>query len=121
MFKSIIRSIQVISFTFSNELKRIYSDRGALLILLGAAVIYPIAYSIAYKNNVLEEIPIGIVDLDNSNASYQMEKMINSSEKVKKYNVIAKCNKRTIAFCHNQIGLVFLFFLSLRLWFWQIF
>ncbi|NOQ25434.1 MAG: ABC transporter permease [Bacteroidales bacterium] len=86
MLKSIIKSIQVISFTFSNELKRIFTDTGALLILLGAAVIYPLAYSVAYKNNVLEEIPIGIVDLDNTVASHQLEKMINSSEKVSFYS-----------------------------------
>ena len=86
MLKSIIKSIQVISFTFSDELKRIFTDTGALLILLGAAVIYPLAYSVAYKNNVLEEIPIGIVDLDNTVASNQLEKMINSSEKVSFYS-----------------------------------
>jgi ABC-2 type transport system permease protein len=86
MLKSIIKSIQVISFTFSDELKRIFTDTGALLILLGAAVIYPLAYSVAYKNNVLEEIPVGIVDLDNTVASHQLEKMINSSEKVSFYS-----------------------------------
>jgi len=85
MLKSILKSIQVISITFSNELKRIYTDAGALLILLGAVMIYSVAYSFAYKNNVLEEIPIGIVDLDNTNASRQLEKMINSSEKVRFY------------------------------------
>lgn len=86
MLKSLLRSIQVVSYTFTEELRRIFTDTGAILILLGAAVIYPLAYSVAYQNNVLEEIPIGLVDLDHSNTSYQLVKGINDSEKISIYN-----------------------------------
>jgi ABC-2 type transport system permease protein len=104
MFKSIIKSIQVISFTFSNELKRIYTDAGALLILLGASVIYPIAYSVAYKNNVLEEIPIGIVNLDNTSSSNQLEKMIDASEKVSFYSEYSGIEQAKADFWKKKIN-----------------
>lgn len=82
MRKSVLYSLQVISFTFINELRRIFTDTGAMLILVGAAVIYPVVYSVAYKNNVLEEIPIALVDLDHSSTSAQLISTINASEKI---------------------------------------
>jgi len=80
--RNIFIRIRIASISFTNELRAIFTDRGALLILFGATLIYPIAYSIAYKNNVLNNIPVAVVDLDKSTASRQLIKMLDANEKL---------------------------------------
>lgn len=66
-----------------NELRNIVTDGGALLILVIAVLIYPTIYSIAYKNNVLEEIPVALVDLDRTAESRALGRMVDGSPKLK--------------------------------------
>lgn len=51
------------------ELRLIFSDSGAMLLLLFAMLIYATIYSIAYGAEVVEEVPIVVVDEDNTSAS----------------------------------------------------
>jgi len=85
----IIISLKIIGTSFKNELKEIFSDAGVLLILVFAVIAYPIVYSIGYKNNVLKEVPIAIVDLDHSQGSRTLSRMINATEQV---SVTTKAN-----------------------------
>jgi ABC-2 type transport system permease protein len=80
--QTIYTRIRIASISFKNELKAIFTDRGALLILLGAAFIYPVAYSIAYKNNVLSNIPVAVVDLDHTAGSRQLIRMLDATGKL---------------------------------------
>ena len=82
VLKGMLIRIRITSISFVNELKAIFSDGGALLILFGAALIYPVAYSIAYKNNVLREIPIAVVDLDKTTTSRQLSNMFDATEQL---------------------------------------
>jgi ABC-2 type transport system permease protein len=68
--------------SYKNELKEIFSDGGALLILFIAVIAYPIVYSIGYKNNVLKEIPIAMVDLDHTQGSRTLSRMIDETEQI---------------------------------------
>ena len=47
---------------FTHELKTIFSDGGFLIIFFVAGFGYPILYNYIYKNGVLEDTPIAIVD-----------------------------------------------------------
>ena len=69
-------------FTFTDELKTIFKDQGALLILFVAVFAYPVVYSIAYMNNVVRDIPITVVDLDNTAASRQMIRMLGATKEI---------------------------------------
>lgn len=68
--------------SMTDELKIIFRDSGAVLILLIAVTIYPLVYSIAYKNNVVREIPVTIVDLDNSQLSRQLIRMVDATKEI---------------------------------------
>lgn len=74
---------------FKNEIKEIINDKGALLILLIAVIAYPIVYSIGYKNNVLKELPIAVVDLDHTQSSRILTRMLDQTQQV---NVFTKSN-----------------------------
>ena len=54
---------------FIDELNLIFSDSGAMLILLFAMLIYTTIYSIAYGAEVVESVPIAVVDEDNTSLS----------------------------------------------------
>lgn len=51
------------------EFRLIFEDSGAMLLLLFAMLIYATIYSIAYGAEVVESVPIAIVDEDNTNTS----------------------------------------------------
>ncbi|MEI7421927.1 MAG: ABC transporter permease [Prolixibacteraceae bacterium] len=67
---------------FENELKVIFKDRGAILILLIAVWVYPLVYSIAYQNNVIRNIPMTVVDRDNTSLSRQLIRMIKATQEI---------------------------------------
>lgn len=67
---------------FTDELKAIFSDRGALLILVGAMLIYPIIYSVGYSNETMTDLPIAVVDQDHSSASRKYAAMLGASSEL---------------------------------------
>jgi ABC-2 type transport system permease protein len=67
---------------YREELRNIRRDSGALLILVGAMLIYPLAYSIAYKNEVVRELKTTMVDLDRTSTSRQLVRMLNGTGQI---------------------------------------
>ena len=51
------------------EFKAIFSDSGALLLLLFATMIYTVIYSVVYGSEVVRDVPIAVVDDDNTSMS----------------------------------------------------
>lgn len=69
----------MLSIHFMNELKAVFTDRGALLILIGAMIIYPLLYSVGYFNETLTNLDIGIVDMDHTEMSRKYAEMIDAT------------------------------------------
>lgn len=63
-------------FTFKN-------DKGMLLIMFLGVIFYSLFYSVPYSNEVVKEVPIGIVDFDETNASKEFIRNINTTDYVK--------------------------------------
>ncbi|MGL5318389.1 MAG: ABC transporter permease [Bacteroidales bacterium] len=72
-FKSVIK----------NELTFILKDPGVLLVMVGAIFIYSILYSLAYKNEVLRDVPIAVVDQSNSPSSQVLIRAIDAASNMK--------------------------------------
>ena len=51
---------------FVTELKRIVRDPGVVLIFFIAGLGYPIVYNLVYWNDTLTDVPVAVVDMDNS-------------------------------------------------------
>ncbi|WP_346858782.1 ABC transporter permease [uncultured Draconibacterium sp.] len=77
-----INSFELMAIHFKNELKAIFTDSGAVLILVGALIIYPLLYSFGYFNEVLTDLPVGVVDLDQSPISRKYTGMLDASPDV---------------------------------------
>jgi ABC-2 type transport system permease protein len=80
-------NLELLAHHFLHELKAIISDKGAILILLIAVVVYPIIYSIVYSSETVTSIPIAIVDQDQSASSHKYAQMLDASAEV---NVVAR-------------------------------
>ena len=89
---------------YQTEMRNIRKDRGAILILIGALMIYPIIYSIAYKNEVVRELKTTIVDLDRTNTSRQLIRMINGAEQIEISSVAVSLDEAKNNFFEGNSG-----------------
>lgn len=72
---SVISSIfRDLKYAIIDELKSLFSDSGALLLLVFATMIYTTIYSIAYGSEVVRDVPIAVVDNDNTAMSRELIK-----------------------------------------------
>jgi ABC-2 type transport system permease protein len=65
------------------EYRRIFTDKGALLILVGALILYAFFYPMPYVREVLKEVPVALVDLDQSVMSRQLARMLDGHELIR--------------------------------------
>ena len=82
MIRKLIKGLEMTGQFYRNEIRNIRRDSGAILILVGAMLIYPLAYSIAYKNEVVRELKTTVVDLDHTSTSRQLVRMLNGAEQI---------------------------------------
>ena len=48
---------------FVNEMRMIFSDSGVHLIFFFAGLVYPVLYNFVYRDGVVNEMPVAVVDL----------------------------------------------------------
>lgn len=88
---------------WQQEYRNIFTDRGVLLLFFGAIIIYPIIYPIPYSNNVLKDVPITVVDLNNSQLSRQLIRMIDANEFVDVYSKTGDINAAQKEFFEGEV------------------
>lgn len=88
---------------FKDELKTVFKDPGAILIMVVGALMYSFAYTIPFSNHILTEVPIGIVDYDNSSLSREFVRDLDSSEFVKVASRPMDINDAKEQFYQNKI------------------
>ncbi|MCC8019428.1 MAG: ABC transporter permease [Rikenellaceae bacterium] len=64
------------------EYGHIFKDSGVILILIFAILIYATVYSLAYRNEVLRDIPVGVVDQSMTPASRQLIRTFDATPNV---------------------------------------
>ena len=65
---------------FKETIRRVFTDGGVLLLLVGAIVIYSMFYPLPYLHEVVKESPVGVVDLDHSSLSRQLTRWVDAHE-----------------------------------------
>ena len=75
--------LQNIIRIFRSELKNIFLDKGVALIMIGGIFLYGLFYTIPFSNHIAREIPIGVIDQDNSELSRKIIRNLNSNEMLK--------------------------------------
>ena len=62
LFRQLKSYWQQLRTVMGNEFRSIFTDDGAMLILVFALLIYATVYSLAYAPQVLRDVPIGVID-----------------------------------------------------------
>lgn len=104
MLKKIYKGIEMTGQFYREEFKDIRRDSGAILILIGALMIYPIIYSIAYKNEIVRELKTTIVDLDRTTTSHQLIKMLEGAEQIEIDHVAVSLDEAKDDFYEGNSG-----------------
>jgi len=104
MFKKIRKGIEMTGKFYREEIRNIRKDSGAILILVGALIIYPLAYAIGYQNEVVRELKTTVVDLDRSNTSRQLIRMVNGTEQISVTNEAASLDEAKKIFFEGHCG-----------------
>jgi len=109
IYKNISSGLQLVWFSFEDELKTIMKDKGAMLILVLAVFAYPLVYSVAYMNNVVRDIPVTIVDLDNTSSSRQMIRMLGATKELSVAQEVGSLNEARQLFWDGESkGVIFI-------------
>jgi ABC-2 type transport system permease protein len=82
LFKIINAGLIKTTDYFSEEMRIIMADAGAVLLFIIAMIAYPLIYSIGYEGEVLRDLPVAVVDLNHSNLSRQYSRMLDATEQI---------------------------------------
>lgn len=86
------------------EYKSILGDRGALLVLVAAAVLYALIYPLPYKEQVLRQVPVVVVDQDRTPLSRQLTRMLGATEVVAVAGVVGTMDEARSLLMQREAG-----------------
>jgi ABC-2 type transport system permease protein len=86
-----------------DTLKTIATDKGVLLIIAIAPVIYGFFYPWPYSEQVVTRVPVAVVDLDHSNLSRQITRFAQASPRIDVRMVIGDERQARQALWHGEI------------------
>lgn len=78
---------------FCNEWKVVGHDMGALIFFLALPLLYPIAYTLIYNTEVVEQVPVAIVDNSRSPQSRQLVRDASAAPAIKVAGYAADLNE----------------------------
>lgn len=76
-------------YIFYKEMKFLLHDRGIMIFILFVPLAYPLLYSYVYDNEVVRDVPVMVVDDDNSHLSREFLRRMDATQDVKYYK---RCN-----------------------------
>ncbi|WP_424245283.1 ABC-2 type transport system permease protein [Elusimicrobium posterum] len=74
--------IGIISKLFRRELKGLFYDKGLIMLLVGGPLFYSFFYPFPYKNAVVRDIPVAVIDMDRTPNSRQLIRMMDATEEI---------------------------------------
>lgn len=90
-----------------NEFRYIFNDAGVILVVIGAIFIYSTVYGLAYKNEVMRNIPIAVVDNDRTPMSRQLIRTFDATPNVYvSYNATSLDDAKQLFFARKVYGVV---------------
>jgi ABC-2 type transport system permease protein len=75
--------VRTVFRAFLGEVRGTLRDPGALIVLVGAISLYAFFYPTPYRREVLKEVPVAVVDLDQTPLSRQLARMADAHELVR--------------------------------------
>lgn len=89
---------------FTGELKIISKDRGVVLIFIIAVLAYPILYSLVYKHETPEKLPVAVVDQSRSHESTELIRHLDATPEVAVYATYTSLEEAKNAFDRRKVN-----------------
>jgi ABC-2 type transport system permease protein len=102
MLKKLYLEISLTADFFRKEVRALRKDGGALLLLFGALIIYPLVYSIAYQKEIVRDLKTIVVDQDKSSTSRRLSMFINQAEEILVVGEVSSLYEAQKLFEENQ-------------------
>ena len=74
--------------SMATSIRRLVTNPAARATMIASIIIYAVIYPQPYKSEVTRDVPIVVVDQDGSNASRELIRRINSSDKVQVVSIV---------------------------------
>ena len=84
-----LKRLHDLLYIWAQEMKNLVQDEGVFIFFIVVPIFYPLLYSWAYNNEVVEQVPVAVVDMSHSAASRQFARQYDASPNV---NVAYQCN-----------------------------
>ncbi|MEE4637307.1 MAG: ABC transporter permease [Wenzhouxiangella sp.] len=75
---------------FVGEMRAALSDRGVVIIILGASMFYALFYPLPYQSQVATGLPVIVVDQDRSASSRDLIRRVSATEQIRIHRVIGE-------------------------------
>lgn len=75
--------LKTVYAVFKEELRAVLTDEGCALVMAGAVILYSVFYLSPFHNHIAREIPVGVIDNDNSVLSRRIIRALNADEMIK--------------------------------------
>ncbi|MCR5131394.1 MAG: ABC transporter permease [Prevotella sp.] len=83
LIQRIKEGIKDMCYIWAKEMRSTITDEGVLIFFLLVPILYPLLYSWAYSNEVVQEVPVAVVDLSHSHQSRQFIRNFDASPNTK--------------------------------------
>lgn len=84
-FRHIARGFADLCIAFRNQMHSITHDMGLLLFFVGLPLAYPIVYTIIYNTEVVDSVPVAVVDHCRTATSRELVRKINATPEIEVY------------------------------------
>lgn len=104
-----ISHIKAMFYVFIDEVKNIFKDRGVVVIVILAVLVYPLLYCSLYMNETLVDVPVVIVDASHTAKSAEFSRHLDATRDVKVYSKVNNMHEAEFLFNTSKVhGIIYI-------------
>lgn len=109
IFSRFVSNLRATIYIFIKEFKWIFKDRGVLIIIVFAPLVYPLLYPYLYKNETAIDVPIAVVDDSNTRRSAELIRNLDATMDLKVYEKLNNLEQARVEMYKGNIhGIVYI-------------
>jgi ABC-2 type transport system permease protein len=99
---------EIIKITIE-EYRHVFADIGVVVIFVAASILYPLIYNGIYKNEVLRDVPVAVVDLSNTPHSRELARGVNATPELSTAYFCNSMDEAKMLFQQQKVhGIIFI-------------
>lgn len=109
IFSRFVSNLRATIYIFIKEFKWIFKDRGVLIIIVFAPLVYPLLYPYLYKNETAIDVPIAVIDDSNTRRSAELTRNLDATMDLKVYEKLNNLEQARVEMYKGNIhGIVYI-------------